>query len=460
MAGRTLKQRLIGGVGAQAYAQLVQIIVRLGEVPAFLAIWSATRYGEWLVLAAIPTYLSLADGGFATTSGREMTMRLGNDDRDGALCVYQSSWALLTAITVGVLALVIGLLYGTPLIELVAVHTDRSDVRLALILLSAAILLGFQTGLLYGVFCAEKRYDLGTWISANFLLVDLIASVAGAWSFNSLAGAAAGLLASRLLLLLLYSIVLRRVAPWCRIGFRHASRAQLRALAKPALGSMAFPVGIGANISGMRILVGAVLGPAAVPAFSAMRTLARAAQMPTLLVIRILEPELAIAYGERRMDVFRMLFRRSCQIATWGGIVMLILALVGGELFFSTWVHDRFALDLPSFLMLLAASGVNGMWYTALQVAYATNRTHAIALPFALIYGVGCVAAAWGLMRVIGFPGASAAILIAELAMTALVVPLMLRLADERAAAFFETMLTPPVTELRRLLARRRRRLV
>jgi O-antigen/teichoic acid export membrane protein len=456
MAARTLRQRLVGGAGAQAFAQVTQLLVRLAEVPAFLTIWGATQYGKWLLIAAIPTYLSLADGGFATTSGREMTIMLSSGNRTGALRVFQSSWLLLTAISGAALGLIFLILFTTPLLDMVSVDaTDVADVRLALILFSAYVLLGFQSGLYYGVFCAEHRYDLGTWISSSFVAVDLAASLTGAAVWHSFTGAAGGLLVSRLLLVACYWIVLRRMAPWCRLGLREASLSQLRQLVAPSLGSMAFPIGMAGNIAGVRILVGAVLGPAAVPVFSAMRTLARAGQMPTLFVIRILEPELAIAYGEGRMDVFRMLLRRSCQIAVWSGIAMTVAALIAGYLLFSWWVNGRFPLNTPTFLLLLLASALNGVWYTVLQVAYATNRTHQVALPFALIYGFGCMLLCWAAMQIFGLVGAGFSLVLVELAMCAITIPKALSLSGESWGNFVTSVARLPTREIIAVLRRR-----
>lgn len=450
-----LKHRVLRGVGAQAYAQLLQLVVRLAEVPVFLLIWSATRYGEWLVVAAIPSYLTFADGGFATTSAREMTIRLASGDRRGALAVYQSSQALLLLIGVLGVLLGAGVLYGTPLVAHYAPQ-GAGDVRLALLVLMVYVVLGFQTGLSYGVYCAEKRYARGTVLGSTFLLVDLLASVAGGWLLDTVVGAALGLLASRATLLACYALTLRRVAPWCHSGLAHASRAEVARLALPSLGSMAIPLGIGGNISGMRILVGAVLGPAVVPLYSAMRTLARSAQTPMLFVIRILEPELAIAFGAGDLDTVRLLLRKACQIATWSGIVVTALMLAIAWPLFPIWVHWRFALDPASFLLLLAASAINGFWYTALQVAYATNRMHRIAVPFAVIYGFVCIALGWLLMRGMGLPGASLALVLVELAMTAIAVPQALRLSGDSAGGLLRAVLAPP-TDLRAILRNKSR---
>lgn len=437
-----LRRRLINGMGAQFYAQAMQLFVRLAEVPVFLTIWTAPTYGKWLVLAAIPSFLTFADGGFATTSAREMMIRLGAGDTKAALAAFQSSQALLLAIaTIGIMAATV-VLYISPAVSYIDAH-DTGGARMALTILVIYVLAGFQTSLFYGVYCAQKRYALGTVIGSTFLLVDLLFACLGAWVFHSFSAAAAGMLASRLTMVAVYMWDLRRVAPWCRAGLAAASFGQIHRMALPSFGSMAIPLGLAANISGMRIAVGLVLGVAVVPAFSAMRTLARSAQTPMLFIIRILEPELAIAFGAGDDGTIRSLVVVSCQMAVVCGIVVSALMLGLGWYLFPLWVHRQFTLDMPSFVMLLAASAINAVWYTAMQVAYATNRMHTIALPFAGIYGLGCIGLGWILMHRFGLAGASGALVTSEVIMVVIALPQCLRLSGMTAAQFWQAMLIP-----------------
>ena len=437
-----LRQRLVGGAGAQAYAQTVQLLVRLGEVPLFLAIWTAPTYGKWLVLAAIPGILTFADGGFATTSARDLMIRLAAGDLAGARAVFQTAQALLLAIAALVTVVAAVVLNFSPAAVLVDAH-DSGGTRTALLILVIYVVVGFQTSLFYGVYCAQKRYARGTLIGSTFLLVDLLGAGLGARAFDAFSAAAAGMLVSRLALLAVYWGDLRMIAPWCRPGLRAASFAQVRAMVVPALGSMAIPLGLAGNLSGMRIAVGLVLGTAAVPAFSAMRTLARSAQTPMLFLIRIVEPELAIAFGAGDGTAIRSLVVASCQLAVVCGIAVSALMLGLARTLFPLWVHRQFPLDLPAFVLLLAASAVNALWYTALQVAYATNRMHAIAVPFVLVYGLGGIMLGWGLMRGFGLAGAAGALLAVELVMLALALPQCWRLSAMTGGQFWRAMLVP-----------------
>src|SRR5580704_12815917 len=92
----TVRRRLIRGFGATALGPVVTAIIQLGTVPLLLHAWGAAKYGDWLLLSAVPSYLGLSDMGFGTASGSDMTMRVAAGDREGALRTFQSSWALLT----------------------------------------------------------------------------------------------------------------------------------------------------------------------------------------------------------------------------------------------------------------------------------------------------------------------------------------------------------------------------
>src|ERR1700690_1814075 len=95
----SLRRRLIHGFCATALGPVVTAIIQLGSVPVLLHVWGAAKYGDWLLLSAVPSYLTLSDLGFGDASGSDMSMRVAADDRQGALQTFQSSWVLVTAVS-------------------------------------------------------------------------------------------------------------------------------------------------------------------------------------------------------------------------------------------------------------------------------------------------------------------------------------------------------------------------
>ena len=69
-SGRHVTRRILHGLGANAYGQLVVIVIQLAGVPILLRAWGMQLYGEWLILAAIATYLSMAAWAFCSRPER------------------------------------------------------------------------------------------------------------------------------------------------------------------------------------------------------------------------------------------------------------------------------------------------------------------------------------------------------------------------------------------------------
>src|SRR5277367_389775 len=97
------KTRVAAGVAAHFYGQVVQIVIQLATLPIFLARWNAEQYGQWIVLAAIPTYLSVADFGIVTAAGNMMSMHKAREETAEVSRVFKSS-ILIVATVVPALA--------------------------------------------------------------------------------------------------------------------------------------------------------------------------------------------------------------------------------------------------------------------------------------------------------------------------------------------------------------------
>src|SRR5579863_2004584 len=98
-----VRRRLLRGLGATALGPVVTAVIQLGSIPLLLHAWGAAKYGDWLMLSAVPSYLTFANLGFGDASGSDMTARVARGDRKGALETFQSSWALLLLVSMAVL---------------------------------------------------------------------------------------------------------------------------------------------------------------------------------------------------------------------------------------------------------------------------------------------------------------------------------------------------------------------
>ena len=438
--------RLRSGLGAHGFSQAVNLFIRLAEVPLFLTFWGAQHYGEWLMVAAIPSYLAMADGGFTGCTQREMTMRMGAGDRQGAKAAFQSTWILLLILSIAIMGLATVAAVLLPLDEWFKLKSMPGDtLPTVILLLTTHILVGFQCGLIYGGYSCVGRYARGTLLTAVMYLFDFLGLALAIFLGGGPVEAATGFLIGRLAGLVIFLIDLPKVAPWLRFGWTHASRTQVSRLLRPSLASMAFPLGEALNTQGMRLVVGLVLGPVAVASFSSIRTLCRSAMKPIAVIAHLIEPEMALAFGASNNGLVRKLFTRASQITIWAALPACIILWFIGEPLLDLWTRSQITMDVPLFGFLLLASATNSLWFTALMVPYATNRHGRVALIF--LGANGCMLLiATILMPFSNLSGSGVAVLAAELAMAACVLPMAFQLSKETAHEWFMQVIKPPVT--------------
>jgi len=440
-----MRGRLLKGIGAQGFSQAVQISIRLAEVPLLITFWGMQLYGEWLMLSAIPAYLSIGDGGFATAACREMTMRSGAGDRKGAEAVFQSAWLLLIAVSIAAGLLAFGFVQVAPLEDWLGFSAMKDlAIKVVFLLLVAHVLVGFQGGLLNGGFWVTGRYPSSMYFIAVTQLLEFVGLATAVALGGGPVHAASGYLAGRLFGTGLMWFGQRQSSQWLRLGVSHASLKELRRLIAPAFASLAFPLGNALNIQGMRLVVGLSLGPSVLAVFTPLRTLSRLVMQPGGIINRLIEPELALAFGADNIFLFRRLFARSCQLALWGCLGVCILVGPGANWIFPAWTGGKVAMHWQTYVVLLASVLINGIWYTALMVPYATNRHGRIAIFYSLVYGATALGIGYIWTARFGLCGAALALLLAEVAMAVVVIHASLRMACMGIAQWLKTILQPP----------------
>src|SRR5665213_657107 len=134
------KRRLILGLISNWISKLAGTFIQLIQVPFFLHFWAEPVYGNWIILNAIPNYLSFSNIGFGTVAGNEMTMAVARDDRASALRVFQSCWWLISLICTATVVALIGALYSLPAARLLKLtHISESDTKWIIFYLGVSV---------------------------------------------------------------------------------------------------------------------------------------------------------------------------------------------------------------------------------------------------------------------------------------------------------------------------------
>jgi O-antigen/teichoic acid export membrane protein len=441
----TVRGRLIRGFGATALGPVVTAIIQLGTVPLLLHAWGAAKYGDWLLLSAVPSYLALSDMGFGTASGSDMTMRVAAGDREGALRTFQSSWALLTSVSIIMMLLVSSAVWWIPWQHWLKLSSVSSHQAAAImIILCAHVAVGQQNCVAESGYRCDGNFAVGILWLTILRLAETVSGTIVALLGGSLLSVALTYLAARGLGSLGYVLLLRYRSPWLQFGIRHAQLQTIKQMAAPALGFMAMPIGDALTLQGFTVVIGALLGPVAVVAFSTLRTLSRISFQLTSAVAHTLWPELSTAFGAGKISLARRLHRHATQAALGFSVFGGLLLWAKGPYLYHIWIRNAVTLDAACFHVLLLAAIANSLWYGSSVVTMSTNAHHRIMFTYLASCSIS-VGLAGVLIPRMGIVGAALALLLINVLISGLVLQTALRQVQDTLREFVVSMFTLPV---------------
>lgn len=406
-------RRVAAGIGMTTFDKLVIAGTQLTLVPVLASRWGLELYGQWLLLATLPQFLSMSDFGFATAAGTRMTMAAARGDRAEALRLFQSAWRAILASSAVILTALLALAWLLPASAL-------GDLRLTFAVLAVYGVLAVQGGIFSAGLRAAGLFPVAAFWNAMVLLIENGALVATVLLGGGPLAAAGAWLLGRMLGLVGQAMLLRRQVPWLHLGLAQGSWRKARALAGPAGAVMLLPAAQALVLQGTALMVGAAAGQAAVPAFAAARTLSRVGMQMCWIVSTPLMPELSAVFarGERQ---------RVAQIvaATLLFSAMLVVPfglgfMIAGRWTVAVWT-DGAIVPSPG---LVAAMGLTvvlgGVWYPLSNLVLACGRQARYTVWY-LGLALASVPLAYGLATSWGATGSAAAMVAVDAAMLVVV---------------------------------------
>lgn len=377
MNDKALSKRLLKGLGASSFGQVINILIQLVSVPFLIKFWGINIYGEWIAISAIPQYLALSNLGFASVAGNIMTMAAARNDEQEIVSTLQSTLLLFIFLTVLVfVAVFIGInVFDFKQLLQIKYHTIETS-RVIIIALSAHVLLSVFGGLFDAIYKANmKLAEFITYI--NFIrLLEFTVLLAIAGTGGSTSSAAIGYLLTRFFAYILLCVYTLRKCKYVVVGIKHAKLDKIKNMLAPSMAFMAVPLGNMLNIQGMTLLVSSFLGPVAVVTFTTGRTISRLAFQVLEQVKVIIWPEISAAFGVGNINLARSLHRSLFSISLWLSLCIMLILIPLGPTLLNFWTHNKVVYDSFFMNVLFISIIFSAVWNVSSVIQMATN-THA-----------------------------------------------------------------------------------
>lgn len=271
------RTRLAQGTAAGFYGLGVQLLVQLISVPVLVHSWGVAGYGAWVMLFAVPSLLAMADLGLTTAGANAMTEAVATGDRARAARIHMAL-RMITALTgLVLLTLAAAFIYAVnPAALDFGAAMPRDIAAPTAMLLCLYGFLALINGVTLAGFRAADAFASSGMLYQTVVLVEAAVALAIAFAGGSPAEVALAYLLVRLAGTVVLSLVLHRMAPWLRSSWA-VDWHEVKELLRPALAALVLPGTHAVAIQGSVVAIGAIGGPAAIPAFSVVRTLSRTA---------------------------------------------------------------------------------------------------------------------------------------------------------------------------------------
>jgi O-antigen/teichoic acid export membrane protein len=416
--------RISKGLGGLSLNAAVSIFSQITIVPVALYAWGKIRYGEWIVLTGLVTFLRVADLGLQTVVVNRLCATYACDDRDQMQRELHSALRIQLPLVLVVACLCTAILIVLPIDRLFDLQTVSKPTFIVVgSVLMFELLLGIPMGVVTSIYRATGRMARGSVLVASqqaavmILTLGLIGIHSG---FISLAIVRLGV---ALLAAFWIMYDLRRLYPWLKLWHGEGNWREGARMLGPGLLFMMLPLADYLSVQFTLMVVQGSHDGGAVSRLATHRTLANMAMMVSTLLTSAVWPEFTTLHARSEHEKLIKLHRALARMNTWvvGAFAFGILPFVA--LIYPVWTAGRLALDPLTLGFLTLRMLVWGTWSGSMILLCSINKQKIVAFSLMsaaiLTGGVSLL-----LVPRMGISGAALAQLIGDVCISAWLIPL------------------------------------
>ena len=360
---------------ANIFNQLTVILTQIVIMPIMIGALGVHTFGIWLVLAAIPAYLSISDLGFSYSAKSDMAVRMAAGDLKGAVETLSSVTALMSVVMAGFALVYVGVTYvvgWTTVFDLKGLSLHDAH---TILLFGLIQIVSYQAYMISGaILRANRQPALESFFGGALRLAESTALVAGAFMTHNLVAAAACWALARLVLTVVITAGTLIFVPSLRPSVPAISRKRMVDLFRPSMAFMLMPLANSFLLQGSTLILSSGAGASVVAAFNIYRTVTRMGVSVGNTLNYTFVPQYSYSWGARHTDAYFKLFRIHLGLLIAGCVGYMLVQAVGAKFFVDILSHHQIKLAPWVFGLLLLSAVFEMSWSVPLTLGSANNH--------------------------------------------------------------------------------------
>ncbi|MGI4815683.1 MAG: lipopolysaccharide biosynthesis protein [Janthinobacterium lividum] len=367
------------------------LFAQIATVPFFIHSVGISRYGEWLILIALPSYVAMSDMGLGTTAANAMSLKAGKENSQSEMSViFASCWYMIALLNLGFVLLLIAVFYllqNLGFYKIQTISQSTADQILVLYLLYMAV--SVQCSLSVAVYKAHMRYALGTFINNSIRLVESLCIILVLLLSNNLVHVALTYLVVRCIGYIVLIRVAAGLMPTLTFRVAAVDFRLIRSYLAPSLNFLLFSAGVNMTPQAVILILGRFFSPSLVVAFSMSRTVSRLGLQAMNAISTSVWAEYSLLAGKGLFDKIVDLNRKALRIAALMGVCFVIFVAAAGPKIIDIWSKGRIS-DATHWILggLAIAYSIQGIWLIMSSILTSQNLHSRISLFYSLINAV------------------------------------------------------------------------
>lgn len=388
--------RILRGVGANGFSQLVTIFYQLLSIPVLTNAWGIELYGVWLAISAIPAYLSMGGLGLGIVASNKLGMIIGSglnyNNREYSRVLSSFFWMTVCVVVfLSLISLILVLLYPpeyVPFTEYVP-----SDYLIDVVwFLLLSVLVYMIVPVIDAIYRSNGLFATGVVIHNSFRLLEYLLIIVSVYSLGfGFKGVVILMLISRCLSVLFMVVYVVYKLPGLNFGISSFDLSVFKGLVKPIFSNFMMPLGSAFSIQGA-VILGAYISPTFVAVFSITRTMVGFVKQVVMMYSNAIWPELSSAFGRGDMkSSYKMLFFGLVGTPLLFVFVGMVMSFFGTVIFELIVDGDMF--DISIFLIVLLSTFLStwqsqlAMFLNAANKMWSYSRFYLCTTVFAFFLG-------------------------------------------------------------------------
>jgi O-antigen/teichoic acid export membrane protein len=403
--------------------QLINVIGQIALVPILLGAWGDQVYGEWQILAAALTHITLLDFGMQTYVANRMNQCYARGEMVSLTRLLHSALAFSAVVCTGGVLMCVTFVLLAPLnrwFHLTA--TSRPAAGLVALLLALQAIFSLPAGVLGGLYRAVGEYARDLTINNVYRLAILVLTVAIVRLGGGLVAVAAMQFLLTVITVAFLFCDLQRRHPEIHLGVRERNWQLAFSFLVPSSLFLLMQLSTILTVQGSVLLIGTTLGASTVAVLAALRSLVNVIPQATSSLGLTFWPEFTAMEAKGEYKVLDALHRFAAKGTLWLALCAAVFLHFTGRDIIAWWIGSRIAYDhqLMNSLLLLQIAAT--LYLMSSLVLSSTNNHRLLAICRLLSSALG-LAMGYFLIGWAGAAGAVLGLMIADLATCGWLIP-------------------------------------